>query len=110
MRVEGAESNHYLFPRVLIHTPRSDIFSVIRAADPKLKRIIEMDAKMTMHEIVRILSRNPEQAIGYEFQGKWVLLRQDSEMLELVAYDLFWHKTAGHRPVSDKCVWSRTLN
>lgn len=105
LRVEGGESNHFIFPRIPAHTSQDDIVTVIRAVDPKLKRIIEQDAKITMHELVRTLSKNPDQPIEYEFRGKRTLLRHANEKPELVAYDPLWHKLIGHRLVSEKCVW-----
>lgn len=85
LQVEGGVSNHYLFPRLPIHTPQDDLVTVIRAADPYLKGVIEREAKMTMHEFVRILSKHPEQPIEYEFEGQRHLLRKANEKPELVA-------------------------
>lgn len=105
LKVEGGESNHYLFPRLPIKTPQDEIVTLIRVADPYLKEVMAREAKITMHELVRVLSMNPEQPIEYDFKGKRILLRQASDRPELVAYDPFWHKFIGHRLISDKCVW-----
>lgn len=105
LQVEGGVSNHLLFPRLPIHTPQDDIVTILNAQDPNLVGAKERGEKLTMHEMIRILAKNPESAVQYEFQGKTYFYEHASENPELVTIDPFWHKLIGHRRITAACVW-----
>lgn len=105
LKVEGGKSNHYLFPRLQIHTSQDEIVTIIRTVDPYLNRVRERGYQVTMHELVRVLSRNPDQPIQYEYEGELVSLKRAAEKPELVNYNPILHKLVGHRNITDKCVW-----